>query len=163
MADLNTHDELLRTWLAAFLTGGHAHMTLEEAVKDFPTDHINSQAPNSTYTPWRLLEHIRITQQDILEYMKNPDYKELQWPKDYWPEEGIHATPSQWKTSIAHYSRDLAEIKALLQDANTDVFVKTPQKDGQLMLREILLIIDHNAYHIGEFAILRDVMKTWKK
>jgi hypothetical protein len=163
MAESKTDNGFIRTWLSAFLTGEHAHMTLEEAVKDFPLDKINLQAPNSTYTPWRLLEHIRITQQDILEYMKNPKYKEISWPKEYWPEEGVHATPEQWKKSITQFTRDLHEIISLLQSPGTDLAAMTPQKDGQSVLREILLIIDHNAYHIGEFAILRDVMGTWKK
>lgn len=154
-------DAILRNQLVEFLKGGHAHMDLDEAVEDFPMEHINSKVPNSTYTPWRLLEHIRITQWDILEYIRNPGYVWLKWPKDYWPPVGKKATPADWKKTIKDFNKDLKELIEIVKNPKTDLNAKTPQKDGQPIIREILLVIDHNAYHIGEFAILRDVMRTW--
>lgn len=160
-------DKALRDQLAAYLTQGHAHMSLDDAVKDFPLERINDQAPNSEYTPWRLLEHIRISQHDILEFVRDPKYndtyKDMKWPNDYWPKDGDKGTPAAWKKSIQQYNTDLYDFIAVVKDPTVDLYRKIPWGTGQTILKESFVIIDHNSYHIGEFAILRDVMKTWKK
>lgn len=156
-------DEVSRAELLALIKGGNAHMSFDDAVEDFPESKMNALFPNGTYTPWHLIEHIRRSQLDILEFMRNPDYKEMKWPDDYWPEKEKRATKKEWEETIAKFHKDTDEILALLNDPKTDLSAKIPHGDGQTMLREFLLIADHNAYHVGEFAIMRQVMGTWGK
>ncbi len=156
-------EKALRDQLVSFLTGAHAHATVLDTVKDFPMDKINTKAPNSTYTPWRLLEHIRITQWDVLNFVQNPQYEEMKWPDEYWPKAGVKATPAMWKKTLADFKKDLNAFVTIVQNPKTDLYNKIPHGDGQTILREALLIIDHNSFHLGEFSILREVMKTWGK
>ncbi|MBI4004969.1 DinB family protein [Candidatus Roizmanbacteria bacterium] len=154
-------DAEVRKQLVALLQGGQAHMTFEEAVADFPMEKINTKPPNSDYTPWRLLEHIRISQWDILDFIQNSNYKELSWPDEYWPPKDKIATQADWKKTIASIQANLKALIAIVKDPATDLYRRIPHGSGQTILREILLVADHNAYHIGEFAILRTVMQTW--
>jgi hypothetical protein len=153
----------LREQLIALLTGGNAHMSFEDAIKDFPMSYINDKFPNGTYSFWGLLEHIRITQHDILDFMVNKNYKEPEWPKDYWPDAGKKATEKDWKKTIELFEKDMNDLIAIVRNPNTDLNAKVLWGDGQTNLREILVVADHNAYHIGEFTIMRQVMKTWGK
>ena len=154
-------DKALREQLAIFL-GTQAHMSLADAVKGFPLKDMNVRPPNVPYTFWHLLEHIRIAQWDIIDFIKNPDYEELEWPRGYWPAKNATATKKEWDETIARYRSDLKEMIALVKNPRTDLHAKIPHGDGQTILREAILIVDHNAYHIGEFAILRQVVKNWK-
>lgn len=140
-------------------------MSLEEAVKDFPLNKINTKAPGSNYTPWRLLEHIRITQWDVLNFIQNPKYKYMKWPADYWPPRGKLATAADWKKTISSLKSDLKKFIKIVKNPKTDFNKVVPWGDSkeQTIFREIILVADHNSYHIGEFAILRAVMKTWPK
>lgn len=156
-------DAVLREQLVRLLRGGNAHMTFEEMIADFPADGMNTVFPNGTYTPWHLLEHLRLAQEDILEFIRNPDYREREWPKDYWPAPGTRANEADWKQTIASFQRDMQTIEDLVMDPQTDLSARIPWGDGQTILREILLVADHNAYHTGEFAIMRQVMGTWGK
>jgi hypothetical protein len=151
----------LRDELIFHLTVGHAHMSFEEAVADFPLEKINTLFTNGDYTFWHLLEHIRRTQNDILEFIVNPKYKERTWPKDYWPEKEKKATKKEWNTTIKSFLKDQEQLKKLVADPKTDLYGKIPHGTGQTILREIIVITDHNAYHLGEFAIMRQVLKTW--
>jgi hypothetical protein len=157
------NDKQLREELAGFLAGGKAHMTVAEAVKDFPLDQINNKPQHVDYTFWHLLEHIRFTQFDIVDFIKNPEYKEPHWPNDYWPEKTAKATEETWHTTIKKFEADLQDMISIVKNPDTDLYARIPNGDGQTVLREALLIIDHNAYHLGEFAILRQVEKNWKK
>ncbi len=154
-------DVEIREHLVSFLKGGRAHATFKEVMKDFPLDRINDTAPNSDYTPYRLLEHMRITQWDILDFIRNPKYKYIKWPDDYWPKAGKKATESEWKKSIQSFQKDLQSLIQLVKDPDTELYGKIPHGTGQTILREMLVVIDHNSNHIGEFGILRSVMKTW--
>lgn len=136
-------------------------MAFDEAVKDYPMDKINEFFPNGEYSAWHLLEHIRRTQHDILDFIINPNYKELEWPKDYWPKKGERAGKKDWETTINNFYKDLKVLEKIVEDSETDFYKKIPWGDGQNIFREILLVADHNSYHIGEFAIIRQVMKTW--
>ena len=158
----SVEDKVIREQLVSFLKGGHAHATFEETLKNFPMDRINDIAPNTDYTPYRLLEHIRITQWDIINFIQNPEYKDLKWPDDYWPKEGKKATATDWKKSVSAYKKDLETFIKLLQNPKTDLYKKIPHGTGQTILKEALVVIDHNSNHIGEFGILRSVMETWK-
>ena len=151
----------LRDELLSLLTPGNAHMTFEDAVAIFPMEQINTVFPNGTYTPWHLLEHLRITQWDILDFIRNPSYQEIEWPKAYWPPQDQQATPEDWNRTIAAFQTDLGALQDLVRDPATDLMATIPHGTGQTILREILTVADHNAYHIGEFAIMRQTMGTW--
>lgn len=151
----------MRKQLVELLDGGHAHMTFDQAVADFPPSDYNGTAANVSYTFWHLLEHIRITQWDILDFVRNPKYKEMKWPDDYWPEKDKEADEKIWKKTITDYKKDLAELKVIVSKPKTDFLSKIPHGQGQNILREMLLVADHNSYHIGEFAILRQVAQNW--
>ncbi len=154
---------LLREQLVQLLTGGNAHLTFDEMIADFPAESINAVFPNGTYTPWHLLEHLRLAQWDILDFIRNPNYQELEWPKDYWPAPDAQASEADWKQTIASFQQDMRALQDLVMNPETDLYARIPWGDGQTILREILLVADHNAYHIGEFAIMRQVMGTWGK
>ena len=156
-------DELIRNHLVWLLQGGDAHMAFKEAISGFPLDRINDLFPNGSYSAWGLLEHLRITQWDILDFITNSDYKYLQWPKEYWPAQDKQATPEDWHTTIAKFEKDLQELVRIVEDPKTDLYSPIAHGTGQTILREVLLVADHNAYHIGEFAIMRQVMGTWPK
>ncbi len=155
-------DKALREQLAMFLEGQQAHMSLADAVKGFPLKDMNVRPRNVPYTFWHLLEHIRIAQWDIVNFIKNPDYEELKWPEDYWPARNARATRDDWENTLARFTSDLREMIAIVKNPRTDLHARIPHGDGQTILREAILIVDHNAYHIGEFAILRQVAKNWK-
>jgi hypothetical protein len=143
------------------LRGGKAHLDFDEAVADFPADHINSKAPHVPYTPWHLLEHMRIAQWDILEFIRNPAHLSPDWPEGYWPAQTEQADPARWQATLKAFRADLQALQDLVMDAQTDLTAPLPHAPGYTIFREILLVADHNAYHLGEFAILRQVMATW--
>jgi hypothetical protein len=154
-------DRALRRQLIRLLEGVDARMTFDDAVDDFPTDAINAHAPNVSYTPWHLLEHLRITQRDILDYVRQEGYVELDWPADYWPAEDAVADRAQFDATIEGFRADNAAFRDIVADPATDLFAVIPDTPGHTVLREVRIDADHNAYHIGEFAILRQVMGTW--
>ncbi len=154
-------DTALRDQLLHLLRGGNAHLTFDEAVADFPTERMNDRPPHVPYTPWHLLEHLRLAQWDILDFMRNPNYQEMRWPDDYWPAPDATTDQAGWDATLAGFHADMQEIEAIVADPATDFAARIPHGDGQTILREILLVADHNAYHIGEFAILRQIMQTW--
>jgi hypothetical protein len=154
-------DDILRQQLLQLLDGHGAHMPFEAAVADFPDEAINRRPPNVPYTPWHLLEHIRIAQADILDYIRNRAYLAPNWPEEYWPARDALATPQQFAGTIARFEADRAAFHDIVADPATDLLAVIPDTPGHTILREIRVIADHNAYHVGEFAILRQVMGTW--
>jgi DinB superfamily len=159
---MNT-DEAVRNQLLALLRGGNAHMGLDEAAADFPIGQINRKPPNVPYTPWHLLEHIRIAQWDILEFIRDPGHVSPEWPVGYWPSGNQEADAGEWAETIRQIRMDLEALQEIVADPATDLYAPMPQGDKYNILREILTVADHTAYHIGEFAILRQVMGTWGK
>jgi hypothetical protein len=155
-------DKALRVQIKALLQGGNAHMSFDDAVANFPMEYINTNPPNVPYTPWQLLEHLRITQWDILEFIRNPKHVSPDWPKGYWPAQDAQADPVAWTKTIAAFCDDLESLVQLANDTSVDLYTPLPHGSGQNVLREFLLVADHNAYHLGEFAILRQVMGTWR-
>jgi hypothetical protein len=154
-------DDVVRKQLLDLLRGGNAHMTYDEAVADFPAASSNTKPPNVPYTPWHLLEHLRITQWDILEFIRNPEHVSPPWPKGYWPPQDQVTDPAGWQRTIKAFQADHGELEKMVEDPATDLYSDLPHAKGYTILREILLVSDHNAYHIGEFGILRQVMGTW--
>jgi hypothetical protein len=154
-------DQVLREQLLAQLRGGHAHMPFDEAVAAFPRTQMNAYPPHVPYTPWHLLEHLRITQWDILEFIRNTAHVSPEWPQGYWPAREQQTNAAGWDNTIAAFQHDLQALQALVADPATDLTAPLPHAPDYTILREILLVVDHNAYHIGEFAILRQVMESW--
>jgi hypothetical protein len=146
-------DKAIRKHVLELLEGKSAHIDLESALKDFPLDRINSQIDGGPHTAWQLLEHIRIAQWDILDFCRNQDYKEMKWPDDYWPEE--EGTADKWERSVTQIRDDLQKMRDLVADEKTDLFAKIPHGDGQTVMREAMLIADHNAYHLGQLVFIR--------
>jgi len=153
--------DALREQLIELLDGHGAHMPFDEAVAGFPDDAINRPPPNVPYTPWQLLEHLRITQADILDYIVNRTYLEPDWPEAYWPERDATATPETFALTIEGFKADRAALRAIVADPDTDLLAPIPGTPGHTILREVRIVGDHNAYHVGEFAILRQVTGTW--
>jgi hypothetical protein len=122
---------------------------------------MNTLIPQGAYTSWQLLEHLRLTQWDILDFIRNPAYQEREWPRDYWPEQERRATPQEWDETIRGFQRDRQALESIAMDPATDLLTPISHGTGQTILREILLVADHNAYHIGELAILRQIMNSW--
>lgn len=155
-------DQHTRTQLVNLLTKQQAHMNFEDAVRDFPTEHFNTRPPNVEYTFWHLLEHLRICQWDILDYIRNPNYQHREWPREYWPEREAVTDAAGWQQTIQQFLDDRAVLVAIVKDPQTDLYSPIPHGyDGHTILREILVVADHNAYHVGELAILRQVMGIW--
>lgn len=154
-------DQVVREQLLALLIGGNAHMTFEQAVADFPAEHYNTRPPNITYTPWHILEHLRIAQWDIFEFIRNPNYESPQWPEGYWPHPSEMTDPEGWERTISAFLADLGSLRQIVKNPDTDLYAQIPHAKGYTIFREILVVADHNAYHIGEFGVLRQVMGTW--
>jgi hypothetical protein len=157
-------DAAVREQLVARLRGRGAHMPFEEAIKDFPMEQINARFPNGTYGAWALVEHLRRTQADMLDYVTNPHYVHAEWPRDYWPDENETASVEDWAQSVNGFFSDLEAFIAIVEDEETDLYAPiawASLPEGHNLMRCVLIICDHNAYHIGEFAIMRQVMETW--
>jgi len=157
-------EELIRQ-LIALLRGGQAHATFEEAVKDFPPSQRGVVPEGLPYSAWQLLEHLRITQRDILEFSAPPTggYQGIPWPEGYWPKEKEPPTEHAWENAIEAIRRDQESFEGLLRKPGMDLYKPFRWADGQNLLREALLIADHNAYHIGELVLLRRLLGIWHK
>jgi hypothetical protein len=155
----------LREQLIALLRGGQAHATFDEAVKDFPADLRGRVPENLPYSAWQLLEHLRITQRDILNFSAPPSggYQHIAWPDAYWPKSQQPPTPHAWDRAIDAIRKDLEQFEALILKPESDLYNPFRWGDGQNLLREALLIADHNAYHLGELVLLRRLLGAWKK
>ena len=153
--------DILREELLALIDGSDARMPFDAAVADFPEEAINTFPPHVPYTPWQLLEHLRITQWDILDYIRNRAYLAPDWPEEYWPAHDATATPEQFAATIDGFRSDSGALHDLVADPASDLLAVIPNTPGHTILREVRVVGDHNAYHIGEFTILRQVMGTW--
>ena len=154
-------EDLIRSHLIELLSGGDAHMSFAEAIADFPLNFANRRAPNMPYTPWHILEHMRINQWDIVEFIRNPNHVSPKWPQGYFPSPKAKTDKAGWQKTIDGFRADLEVLINLAKDPNTDLFAPIPHAADYTIYRQILLSADHNAYHIGEFAFMRQVMKTW--
>lgn len=150
--------------LLALLRGGQAHAKLADALADFPADKRGAVPNGLPYSGWQLLEHLRIAQRDILEFSDPPEggYQHRPWPDAYWPTSPEPPTPESWDESVAALDADAKAFEHLLSRPGADLFTPFPWGQGQNLLREALLIADHNAYHTGELIVLRRLQGTWK-
>jgi hypothetical protein len=155
--------EYEREILLDLLNGGMAHMPFNEVVDEFPMEHINDIFPHGEYGAWALIEHMRITQRDILDFIVDSNYNELEWPLQYWPKKDAKATKKEWDKTVELFTKDLESLKDIVKDPSTDLFYVIPWGDGQTIYREMILVGDHNSYHTGELGIMRQTMQTWGK
>jgi hypothetical protein len=153
-----TQIEGLREHLLKLLSGKWAHLEFEEAVADFPTHLRGKKVPGAPHTAWQLLEHMRITQWDILEFSRNPEHVSPDWPSGYWPEIEAPDGDSAWDESLKSFKADFEAMRELVADTNTDLFAKIPGGTGQTILREAMLAADHNSYHLGQLVFLRKLL-----
>lgn len=152
----------LRQHLLELLTGGHAHATFEDAVKGLPPKLRGIKPENFPHSPWMILEHLRIAQWDILAYSRNPKHESPKWPQGYWPKTEAPPSPEAWTKSAEQFESDLNSMKDLVKNPKTDLFAKIPWGDGQTILREALLLADHNAYHVAQLVDVRRLLGAWK-
>jgi uncharacterized damage-inducible protein DinB len=152
----------MREQLAAALDWGDAHAGFDRAVADFPADLRGRRVRGLPYTAWQILEHLRIAQQDLLEFATIPKNREKSWPADYWPKDPAPPNTRAWNASIAAFRKDRAALKRLAKNPKIRLTARIPHGKGQTYAREILLAIDHNAYHVGELVVLRRLLGAWR-
>ena len=152
----------LRQHLVELLTGGQAHATFEDAIKGLPPTVYGAKLANFPHSAWMILEHLRITQRDILGFSRNEKHESPKWPEGYWPETDAPPTPSAWTNSVGQFQSDLKAMQDLVRNPKTDLFANIPWGDGQTILREALLVADHNAYHIAQLVDVRRLLGAWK-
>ncbi|MCA1764807.1 MAG: DinB family protein [Desulfobulbaceae bacterium] len=144
----------LRKQLAALLDGGNAHITFDLVMAEMPLAAANTRPDHFNYTPWQLLEHMRRAQLDVLNFIKDPGYESPPYA-EFWPDPAAEATEAKWRKSVAGFRADLDEALEMVGNPETDFFSAIPHAPGYNILREILVIADHNAYHLGEFMAIR--------
>ncbi len=156
----NTDSEL-REQVVYLLKGGGAHVHFMDALDDFPSAKYGTFANALPHTGWQLLEHTRLAQWDILEFSRNPKHVSPPFPAGYWPKTPAPADEKAWQESVAAFQRDLQDMVRLVQNPKTDLFAKIPHGQGQSILREALVLADHNAYHLGQLVDLRRALGAW--
>jgi hypothetical protein len=163
-AEITGTDEI-RKQLIALLRGGQAHATFDEVIKDFPAEHRGTVPDGLPYSAWQILEHLRITQRDILDFSAPPTggYQPLEWPAGYWPESPEPPSAHAWDASISAIRKDIETFEKLITKPDADLYKPFRWGEGQNLLREALLIADHNAYHLGELVVLRRLLGIWGK
>jgi|SRR6266850_4618400 len=156
-----TSDAPLREHLRKMLSWEDAHVGFDRAVADLPAELRGKQPSGVPYSPWQLLEHLQITQRDILEFCRNPQYQEKKWPDDYWPSSAAPPSAAAWDDSVRQFREDRKALQDLAADSSIDLFAKIPHGEGQTYLRELLLVADHTAYHVGELIVVRRLLGAW--
>ena len=151
----------LREHLLYLLRGGGAHLSFDKAVADIPPALRGRTVPPVPHSPWRLLEHLRICQWDILEFSRNPKHVSPEFAHGYWPAAAAPPDDGAWDRSVAAFRADLDAMARLVEDPSTDLFARIPHGEGQTVLREALLVADHNAYHLGQLVELRRAIGAW--
>ena len=147
--------DIIREQLRSCLEGHGAHISLAAAVDGFPLEMAGVKVPRVDHTAWQLLDHIRIAQWDIVEFSRDTGHESPEYPSGYWPEEEAPAEPGAWGACIEQIHGDLEVMKSLLSDPQIDLFAPIHHGSGQTIFREALLIVDHNAYHIGQLVDMR--------
>lgn len=151
----------LREYLLKLLEGGQAHIEFERAVDGIPFDHLGKRPGGVPYSLWQQVEHLRIAQRDILEFSRDPDYESPDWPDGYWPDWPAPESQQQWETTLEAFYADHREMVALVADSGRDLLDPFPWGDGQTLFRQAVLIVDHNAYHIGQIVVIRKLLGNW--
>ena len=151
-------DKSLRDHLLTILRGGNAHISFDDFVADFPVQACGRMIKDLPYTPWQVLEHMRIAQWDILEFCRDAKHVSPEWPKGYWPKPDDLGNEELWKESVEKFRHDLKQMEELVADPSTDLFAEIPHGSGRTILREALLVGDHNAYHLGALVVISRII-----
>jgi DinB family protein len=154
------NDQALRKHVLSLLSGRNAHIGFEGFVKDFPAAACGQIISGLPYTAWQVLEHMRIAQWDILEFSRDAAHVSPKFPEGYWPSPEEPGNVALWNETVEKSRADMKQMEALVADPATDLFAKIPHGKGQTVLREALLIADHNAYHLGALAVMGRILKT---
>jgi hypothetical protein len=155
-------DQSLRQHLQELLAGGSAHATFDATTKGLSPNLRGAKPANFPHSPWMLLEHMRLAQWDILEFSRNPKHVSPAWPAGYWPKAPAPPNASAWNKSLQQFGRDLNAMQKLVANRKTDLFARIPWGTGQTILREALLVADHNAYHLGQLLDVRRLLGAWQ-
>ncbi len=155
-------DKVLREHLTYLLKGEGAHVDFEGAIKDLPVSLQGKKPKGAQHSPWEVLEHMRIAQWDILEFTRNASHVSPEFPGGYWPSAQTPPADDAWAKSAQAFRADLAAIVELVENKSTDLSAPIPHGDGKTILREVLLVADHNAYHLGELVLLRRLLGAWQ-
>lgn len=155
-----TNDEsvFLRKVLVDAMRGHQAHLDFDAALKDFPAEFRGAKRAGTPHTAWQLLEHMRIAQNDILEFSRNPKHQSPEWPEGYWPAAEAPPDSKAWDASVRAFQKDAREFNKLVQDSQSDLFTPFEHGDGQTLLREALLVAAHNSYHLGQLVFLKKML-----
>ena len=154
-------DPGIREHVRKLLAWEDAHATFDKAVAGVPAESRGKRPDGVPHSPWELLEHLRLAQHDILDFCRNPDYKELEWPADYWPTNPAPPTERAWDASVEQFVSDRRALEAMAADASLDLTARIPHGSGQTYLRELLLVADHTAYHVGQLVLVRQLLGAW--
>ena len=154
-------DKSLREHLLYLLRGGGAHLDFDKAIAGLPAELRGAKPSGIPFSAWGLLEHMRIAQWDILEFSRNAKHESPKWPEGYWPATAAPADDKTWDKSVREFRRDMKALCELISDPATDLYAKIPHGTGQTVLREALLVADHNAYHVGELVLVRRLLGAW--
>ena len=154
-------DVLLREQLVDSLKKGNAHVDLFTALKDFPVDLAGKKPGGAPHSAWQLLEHIRIALNDLLVFSTDSNYVARAWPDSYWPKEDAPANPGAWQASVKALKADIDAFIQLIRNPASNLYAPIPWGSGQTLLRETLVAIDHNSYHVGQLVMLRQQLGAW--
>lgn len=154
-------DSALREQLIQLLRGGQAHATFDQAVRDFPPDLMGVRPPGLPYSAWELVEHLRLAQNDILRYSESAGHVSPDWPAGYWPKSPVPAHPGDWDTALGLFRDNLARFEALVTNPRQDLNLVFPWSDHHTLLREALVLADHNSYHLGQLVLVRRLLGAW--
>ena len=161
-APTTTDEKSLRAMLRQLLDWEGAHVGFETAVAGIPPKLRSARPPEAPHSPWQIVEHLRITQFDILDFCVNPDYEERKWPDDYWPPSATPPSGAAWDKSLAQFLRDRRALQRLAADPKIALTARIPHGSGQTYLRELVLVADHTAYHVGQLVLVRQLLGIWK-
>lgn len=157
-----TDETALRDLLSRALAWEDAHVSFDKAVDGTALDLRGRQPANVPYSLWQLIEHLRITQRDILDFCRNPAYEEMTWPDDYWPPTPAPPSTAAWDESVRQFKDDRRALQRLAVDPDVKLAARIPHGSGQTFARELLLVADHSAYHVGQLVLVRRLLGDWK-
>ena len=160
---MGKQEDSLRKHLDNLLRMKGAHLSFQAAVADFPAALRGAKPVGAPHSAWELVEHMRIAQEDILDFSRNPNYQEKKFPDDYWPVTETPPSEEAWTRSVEQFQSDLREMQALIADPGHDLLAEIPHGKGHTLLREALLVADHNAYHLGQVIVLRRLLGAWER
>ena len=156
-------DQALRQHLLYLFKDGGAHAKFDDVIKNFPENHRGKKVQNFPHTAWMLLEHMRIAQWDILEFSRDPKHISPTFPDGYWPKTDAPPSDAAWTKSIQSFHKNLKAMEDLVSNPKTDLYAPLPWGDGQTVLREAMLVADHNAYHLGQLVMLSRLLGSWEE